>query len=331
MNKVGVVLLNWNSAKLTISCIESLISGTMKPDKIIVVDNASTDDSINEIAASFPGVWCIKNKANLGFSGGNNVGIRELVRSQYNYVWVLNNDTRVDPECLKIQYDFMENAPDVAGCCGKILHSDSRKTIWYAGARLNRFKLRVFPVGMLETDNGQHDLMQKTSFITGCSMFVRGSGWRRIGMFDEKFFAYCEDIDWCLRAEKQNFELRYLPKAVIYHEVSASFGKTKGKQTIWKIPPLVIYLSERNQLFLIKRWKNRFSLLVLYVLKIPRILYYSTGLLLLRKFDNFYALWKGTYDGLFNPGSEASIRQYVKDLSQVPAALGLNRIEVNQR
>lgn len=300
MNKTGVALINWNGAGLTISCIKSLLCGTMKPDKIIVVDNASTDGSDNEINACFPGIQLVRSKVNAGFSGGSNIGVRELINQGHKYIWVLNNDTEVHPDCLRAEYDFMESNPDVAGCCGKILYSDSRKTIWYAGARLNRFKLRIFHRGMLEADNGQFEVPQKTLFITGCSMFVRAKVWQEVGIFDEKFFAYSEDIDWCLRAEKQNFEFWYLPKAVIYHKVSAAFGKTNGKQTLWVVPAKVVYLSERNQLFLIRKHKNWFGLFILYALKIPRVLYCSIRLLFLRRFDNLFALWKGTLDGLFD-------------------------------
>lgn len=307
MNEIGVALINWNSAELTISCIKSLLSGTMKPDKIIVVDNASTDGSDKEINIYFPNIQIIRNKVNAGFSGGSNIGVLELINQGYKYVWVLNNDTETHPDCLKTKYDFMESNPGAAGCCGKILYSDFRKTIWYAGARLNKFKLRNFHRGMLETDNGQYDISQKTLFITGCSMFVRAKVWQEVGVFDEKFFAYCEDIDWCLRAEKHNFELWYLPQAVIYHKVSAAFGKTSGKQTPWMAPPLVIYLSERNQLFLLKKWKNKLWLSVLYALKIPRFIKYSFGLLFLRKFNSLFAFCKGTFDGIFDLHSEQLI------------------------
>jgi GT2 family glycosyltransferase len=198
----------------------------------------------------------------------------------------------------------LQSNPEVAGCCGKIMYADARKTLWYAGARLNKFKLRVFHRGMLETDEGQYDDPEETLFITGCSMFVRSSIWRRIGAFDEKFFAYNEDIDWCLRAEKHKVKLWYLPQAVIYHKVSAVFGKTGGMQTPWVAPPIVVYLSERNQLFLLKKWKGLSGLLLLYFLKIPRFLKYSGGLLLLRRFGNLSAFCRGTFDGLFDLHAE---------------------------
>jgi len=301
MNKVGVVLLNCNGGKFTLACIQSLLSGTMKPDKIIVVDNASADGSDDEIASSFPDIRLIRNKVNVGFTTGNNIGIRELVDQGYGYIWVLNNDTELERGCLKIQYDFMESSPEIAGCCGKILFSDSRKTIWYAGTKLNRFILRVRPRGWMEIDEGQYDLPQKTLFIVGCSMFVRGKVWRQVGGFDDKFFIYYEDFDWSLRAEKQNFNFWYLPKAIIYHKVSGTMGKGSEKQTPLTIPSRVAYLMQRNQMFIIKRWKGLFSFLfILFVLEIPRILYYSAGMLFSRKTDNFFALWRGMRDGLFN-------------------------------
>ena len=299
-DQVGVVLINCNGGKFTIPCIRSLLSGTIKPHKIIVVDNASTDGSDNEIAASFPGIQLIRNKTNIGFAAGNNIGIRELLNQGYEYIWILNNDTELDADCLRRQYNFLESNPNIAGCCGKILYSDFREKIWYAGTQLNRFALRVRSKGMLETDNGQHDLPQKTLFITGCSMFIRSKVWQKVGTFYEKFFIYYEDFDWCLRAEKQNLDLWYLPEAVIYHKVSGTMGKTNERQTPLVTPPRVTYLIQRNHIFILRRFKSWLSFLFIFVfLEIPRALYYSMCLVFSKRFDNISALWEGTYDGFF--------------------------------
>jgi len=266
-----------------------------------VVDNASTDGSDKEITASFPDIRLIRNRVNVGFAEGNNIGIQELVKQGYGYVWVLNNDTELDVDCLKRQYDFLESNPYVAGCCGKILYSDFREKIWYAGTELNRFTLRVRSKGMLEKDDGRYDLPQKTLFITGCSMFVRGKVWQTVGNFYEKFFIYYEDFDWCLRAEKQNFDFWYFPEAVVYHKVSATMGRTNERQTPLVTPSKVTYLMQRNHIFILKRFKHKFSFLFIFaVLEIPRIILYSMQLLFLRRFNNILALWKGTYNGLFN-------------------------------
>ena len=300
-DKVGVVLINCNGARFTIPCIRSLLSGTLRPQKIIVVDNASTDGSDKEIPVCFPEIQLIRNKENMGFAAGNNVGIRELLNQGYEYIWVLNNDTELDADCLRKQYDFLESNPEIAGCCGKILYSDFREKIWYAGTELNRFALRVRSKGMLEMDDGRYDIPQKTLFITGCSMFVRSKVWQEVGDFYEEFFIYYEDFDWCLRAEKQNFIFWYLPEAIIYHKVSGTMGKTNERQTPLVTPPRVTYLMQRNHVFILKRFKSRFGFLIIStVLEIPRMLYYSIRLIFLKSFDNIIALWKGTYDGFFS-------------------------------
>lgn len=300
--KVGVVLINCNGGKFTIPCIQSLQSGIMKPHKIIVIDNASKDGSDNEISAHFPDIQLIRSKVNVGFAAGNNIGIQELIKQGYKYIWVLNNDTELNSDCLKIQYDFLETNPHIAGCCGKILYSDSRKTIWYAGTELNKFVLRIRSRGMLKIDEGQYDLPQKTLFITGCSMFVRSDTWRQVGDFYENFFIYYEDFDWCLRAERQGFDFWYFPKAVIYHKVSGTMGKTNEKQTPLVTPPKVTYLMQRNQMFVLRRWKSGIGFFfILFTLETPRLLYYSTKLLYMNRFENLFALCKGMRDGLMDP------------------------------
>jgi len=299
--KVGVVLINCNGGKVTIPCIQSLLSGSMKPDRIVVVDNASSDGSEREIAERFPDVQLIRNKENIGFAAGNNVGISELLNRGCKYIWVLNNDTELQPDCLKIQYDFMESKPATAGCCAKILYSLPQKTIWYAGERFNAFTLRIRHRGILEEDGGQYDVPLKVLFMTGCSMFVRSEAWEKVKDFNEKFFVYYEDLDWCLRARKEGLEFWYLPKAVVFHKVSATFGNKSGKQSPFVTPPRVAYLVQRNQIFIIKRWKSRPGFLfLLFFLEIPRLLYYSIGLIFLGRIDNLLALWRGMRDGLFN-------------------------------
>jgi GT2 family glycosyltransferase len=298
MNKVGVVLLNCNGGKFTVPCIKSLLSGTMKPDSIIVVDNASSDGSGDEIAGLFLNVRVIKNVLNVGFAAGNNIGIQVLMNEDYKYVWVLNNDTELDEDCLRAQYEFLENNSEIAGCCGKIFFSDSRNIIWYAGGLLDRMTLRVRHIGILEQDKGQYENNRETLFMTGCSMFIRGSAWRQVGLFDEKLFIYYEDLDWSLRAARLQCKLVYFPKAIIYHKVAGTMGKTVKLQTPFSTPNRVTYLMQRNYIVIIKRWKSRFVFLSIFAtIEIPRAFYYSLGMLFSGRLNNLAALWKGLWDG----------------------------------
>lgn len=298
---VGVVLLNWNGADLTIACIESLLCGILIPDHIIVVDNASSDGSADMIETKYQQVQIIRNTKNLGFAGGNNIGIQQLIKQDVDYIWVLNNDTEIDENCLDELVKFMDGEPNVSGCCGKILYDNPHDKIWYAGATLNNYTLKSKHRGEMETDKGQYNDPNTTPFITGCCMFVRKSAWECTGGFDEQFFAYSEDLDWCLRARNLGLTLRYVSQSIIYHKVSATFKKTTTQKNGGTSSPLAIYLITRNRMFLIRKHaKNGFQFLVSTILYFTWNFCYGTGLILLLRNTKFKALAKGIIDGCFN-------------------------------
>jgi len=295
---VGVVLVNWNSAELTIDCIKSLLCGHLVPDQIAVVDNASYDGSADLIAARFNQIKLIRNTENLGFAGGNNVGIQHLLKCNMDYIWVLNNDTEIDENCLSELVKFMDKELNVSGCCGKILYDNPRNKIWYAGSTFNKFLLTSRHRGALETDTGQYNNTEFTPFITGCSMFVRQSAWNLVGGFDEAFFAYAEDLDWCLRAMKLSQRFAYVPNAVIYHKVSSSFRKSTSNDSGYTTP-LMIKLCHRNKLFIIRKYSNSTThKSICLLLFFFWVLYYSSGLIILKRHEKLKSLWAGIYEGL---------------------------------
>jgi len=296
--KVGVVLVNWNGAKLTIQCIASLYKCLIRPYRIVVVDNASTDNSAVVIAEHHPEVEMIRNSDNRGFAGGNNIGIQKLIQDDVDYLWILNNDTEVDAGCIEAFVDFMERNPDAAACCGKILYHIPRDRIWYAGATFNRLLFQTKHRGALQKDVGQFERVEETPFITGCSIFVRKHVWERVGLFDERFFAYSEDFDWCLRAKKEGFRLYYVPDAIIYHKVSSSF-KLKEEDVKGFTTPLMIELVHRNRIYILRKYvKSKIHLFLLYSLLLAKATAYSMVLICLGRFNKSRAVWKGILAGL---------------------------------
>lgn len=298
--KVGVVLINWNGAEHTIRCIESLLSGSVRPDKIIVLDNASEDDSVDDIRRTFPAMEIIRSQKNLGFAAGNNVAIEQGLADEFQYLWILNNDTVVERDCLEILYRTMEAKPNIAGCTGKILYENPRRDlIWYAGAHFNYWTLNAKHRGALSHDEGQFDTTENVPFISGCSMFLRMETWLDVGEFDERFFAYYEDFDWCLRARERGLKLYYIPQAKIYHKVSASFNKTRDTRTSGITSPTMIRIIRRNRIFVIrKHWSSISQLATAISTEAIWILYYSFGLILLRRFTKLRALWCGVIEGI---------------------------------
>jgi GT2 family glycosyltransferase len=301
-NKIGVVLINWKGAELTVPCIASLLEGTARPDHIVVVDNASVDGSADLVARQFPDIELIRNSDNLGFTGANNIGINSLMTAGCGYIWILNNDTTVDTRCLSVLKGHMDAHPDVSACSGKILYSAPRNLIWYAGATYNPWIVRTRHRGHDEIDRGKYESIERVPFISGCCMFVRRETIECIGAFDDHFFAYGEDTDWCLRAEKAKLCLEYVPRALIRHKVSATLRKFKKQKRGGDTSPFAVYIVSRNALYLIR--KHARSILhtgtALFVFSLWTF-YYGAVLLLLGRLAKFRALAVSVYDGILQP------------------------------
>ncbi len=304
---VGVVLVNWNGAGFTIPCIESLRAGSVTPDRIVVVDNASRDNSADLIAERFPEVDLVRNRENAGFTGANNIGITRLLAAGCDYVWILNNDTIVERECLGTLKSHMDGHPEVSACSGKILYDGPGRRIWYAGARYHHWSLGFSHVGQGEDDAGQYDAVGDVPFLSGCCMFVRREALERIGGFDDHFFAYWEDSDWCLRARHARLRLQYLPGAVIRHKVSATVNTLKKQRYGGTTSPFSVYITNRNRLYLIRKHGEsllqRSAALLAFA---GWFCYYGAALLLLFRFEKFRALVMAVNDGFRNPLGSSS-------------------------
>lgn len=236
MTRIAIILVNWNGKNDTLECLVSL--GKLKAPssklKVIVVDNGSTDDSVAVIRKKFPNVEIIETGKNLGFTGGNNVGIRRALEHGADFVWLLNNDTTADKNALKALIDaFADRHVGIAG--SKIYFAPRReyhkerydesehgKVLWYAGGLIDWENMYASHRGVDEVDKGQYDKIEETGFITGCSMMVKKDVFEKIGLLDEKFFAYLEDLDFCLRAKDIGYTLMYTPSSIVWHKNAGS-------------------------------------------------------------------------------------------------------------
>jgi GT2 family glycosyltransferase len=297
--KVGVVLLNWNGGEFTIPCIQSLLASSCPPWRIVVVDNGSTDGSPDRVSACFPDVLVVRSPENIGFAAGNNAGIRRLLTDGAELIWVLNNDTEVAPDCLSVLVAEMKADPDLAAASGKILFATRPNQIWYAGADWRYWSLSAPHRGEMATDVGQFDTPTCVGFLSGCCMLVRRWAFERIGMFDEDYFAYYEDADWCLRARIAGLRLRYVPSAVLWHRVSATIRKNTLGSSGGTASPLSYFLSVRNRFLTIRRHATSpLQRVTAIALAVPGYVYVSCGLIVLRRWEKLRALWNGAAQGL---------------------------------
>lgn len=263
-NKVAIIIVNWNSYNDTIECLKSLNDIKEVNFKVFLVDNNSTDKSMDEIISYYDNysfnydIEFICNKENLGFAGGNNVGIRKAYNDNCKFFWLLNNDTVVDEKALVNLINTFKNE-DIGIVGSKILYYDSNK-IWFAGGLINEYIGRTSHIGIKEDDLGQYDYQKEVDYISGCSLCFTREMLDKVGYMLEDYFLYFEETDWNLRAKKCGFKIIYVPDSIVYHKVSYSSGGMNN------IKPYVPYYELRNSIAMIKRTQNntRFLLTIVY-------------------------------------------------------------------
>jgi GT2 family glycosyltransferase len=267
--RVVVVILNWNGARDTVECMESVLKIDYSNFEIVVVDNGSSDGSVDIIRDRFDHILLIENKTNLGYAEGNNVGIRHALSHGAEYVWLLNNDTVVDINALAAMTDLAERNPDIGILGSKIYFYDRPDLLWFAGATIDWKRAISAHVGRLEKDTGQYEVEKEVDRVTGCSMLIRREVLEDVGLFDEKFFLYAEEVDLCVRARKKGFHNYYVPKSIVFHKISVSTGENSV--------PIFAYYNTRNFLYLIRK-NVPFPKREYYLLRsISRILFRSKG------------------------------------------------------
>lgn len=234
MKQVAVVILNYKVKKETLGCIKSVLGSDYKNLQIIVVDNNSGDNLEKEIK-KFSDVIFIQNKKNLGFTGGNNVGIKYALISGADYIFILNPDTEITKSCISALVNNI-NEGDILG--PKIYFYNSHK-IWYAGGILDKLNVIGKHRGVDEEDIGQYKSIEETDYVSGAALFTKKEVFDKIGFFDENYFLYYEDSDFCLRAKKAGFKILYIPAALVYHKNAQSTGLGS---------PLQDYFITRNRL-----------------------------------------------------------------------------------
>jgi hypothetical protein len=228
---ISVIIVSWNTRALLLQCIRSIIDTTDPAPEIIVVDNASEDNSADAVNESFPQVKVIRNDKNLGFSGANNIGIRE---SSGKYVCFINSDVIVLKDCIGRMHAYMEANPDIGILGPKVLWPDGKTvqrscmgfpTLWNMLCRAVGIdslfpKVRLFG-GHLMTF-WPHDTLREVDVINGCFWMIRRSGIEQVGMLDENFFMYAEDVDWCKRFHDWGWKNVFYPDAEAVHYGGAS-------------------------------------------------------------------------------------------------------------
>jgi GT2 family glycosyltransferase len=243
--RVAIVVLTWNGRDDTLGCLASLRAVEHEPLDVIVVDNGSGDGTAEAVREGFPEVELVRSEENLGFAGGNDLGIRHALERGADHVLVLNNDVEVEPGFVGALVEEAGRRPDAGALCSKILYFEPRDRIWFAGASFDPRRGYGRHVRYREPDDPAETEPSETDRACGAAMLVPRAVLEQVGDFDPELFIYAEDTEWSLRARKAGKRHWVVPRSRIYHKVSV----TSGGENM----PTPLYYGTRNTLVVCER------------------------------------------------------------------------------
>lgn len=237
---VSIITVNYDHPEVTLALLSSLRLVTYPYIEIIVVDNASPNDDPAILKSSYPEIVFIQSPINLGFAGGNNIGIR---KARGEYLLFINNDTEVEPGFLEPLVAKFESNSKIGAVSPKIKFYDHPDTIQYCGqAPMNHYTMRSHGIGHGVIDNGQFETDSLTHFVHGAAMMVPRSVIIKVGLMPECYFLYYEELDWCARIKQAGYQLWYVHSSVIWHKESISTGKLSPFKTYYLNRSRLLYL-----------------------------------------------------------------------------------------
>lgn len=236
--RVAVVIPSWNSKEDLPACLDSLLQQTI-PCEIVVVENGSTDGSLEFLQSHYPEITVLPQKKNLGFDGGVNVGIRYALKHKFPYVALLNNDAVAHKEWLKYLVETLDKNQSAGIATCKLMGID-KKHLDSTGDIYTTWGL-AYPRGRGEPVSNTYDKNVDIFGASGGASVYRSVTLEEIGLFDEKFFAYYEDVDISFRAQLAGWKVMFEPQSIVYHQIGATSGRIKGfttYQTMKNLPML---------------------------------------------------------------------------------------------
>lgn len=285
---VLAVVVNWNRGEDTLECLRSLELQTYPRLGIIVVDNGSEDGSPESIQRNFPGVELIRLSRNTGFAGGFNRGIERALSRGGDNILILNNDTVSDR--LMVEKLVGGLRPGAGLAIPKIYYYDDPLRIWSVGARRQFLTLEMTDKATGQLDRGQWDEVQERDYGTGCALLVQREVFEKVGLFDERYFAYYEDLDFSFRVKEAGFRMLLVPQARLWHKVARTSGGLDS--------PLERYLMAKGSVLFFGRHGRGWRGLFVFPYRLGSAVKTTGKLLIHRKFKSVQAYWRGLAEGL---------------------------------
>lgn len=214
----ALVLTYGGQEEITAACIDSLLAADYPALRTLLVDNDSFDGSGARLRDRYPQIAYLNTGGNLGYAGGNNRGIELALERGADYLLVLNNDTVIEPDCVTLLVDVAESREGVGAVAPKILYHDVPDRIWFGGGRFSRVRVMGQHLREMELDDpAEQPRQEPITFVTGCCFLMPAAVARDVGLFDERFFMYAEDLELSLRMQRAGLSLLYQPAARVYH------------------------------------------------------------------------------------------------------------------
>ncbi len=284
--KISIVTLNWNQTDITCEFLQSTRNLTYPHYEILVCDMGSDIDPTARInAENYPHTRVLRSDTNLGFTGGNNWGMRH---ADGDFIFIVNNDTEVTPDLLDKLIEPFFKDKSIGVTSPKIRFFHNKNIIQYAGfTAINVFTGRNGAVGSLEPDNGQHDQSGTTYAAHGCAMLVSREVINKVGMFPEKFFIYYEELDWSARILRAGYKIWYAGDALIYHKESITMGKKSAIKVYYHTRNRILYMRRNTNIFQF----SVFALFFTFIAAPKSIIYY----LYHKQFDHLKSFLKGAF------------------------------------
>jgi GT2 family glycosyltransferase len=284
------VIVNWNGKQDLRECLDSLIHVEYEPLSIVVVDNGSSDGSVAFVSTHYPEVDVLSLPHNRGYAFGLNKGILRALEKMADYIFVLNNDTVIEPSAVSRLIEVMESEKTIGVAAPKVLYYDQPTKVYSLGTRSYRWLPLPVNIGHGKCDHQSYNRIMEFDYVTGCAMMVRGEIFHKIGFFDTSYYMYYEDADFCRRVHERGYRIVCVGSAIVYHKGARSTGKNK---------PLFTRIRARNRIWFYRRYRHGPHPWMTYGTLWLLSLLHSVKYIKKRNWELIIPYWQGLIEGWY--------------------------------